>query len=79
MPTGILAEGNAALDTILQSLAPKLVETWPGDEALVGMIVQDRDKIAIIWSARERVVDDLTRRGASEQGAQRRLQVRRAL
>jgi hypothetical protein len=72
MPTASLVEGHAALDVIVNGLAPKLVETWPGDEELVGMLVQEGDRVAVIWTDRARIVSDLAQRGTSEQDAHRR-------
>lgn len=79
MSQPVLVEGTAALDTIVHAYAPKLSETWPGDEALVGMLVEQGGKVAVIWAPRERVLADLTRRGDAEKDARRRQRYEQAI
>jgi hypothetical protein len=66
MPQPVLVEGPPALDTIIHTYAPRLCETWPGDEALVGMLVEQSGAVAVIWAPRERVLSDLKKRGEAE-------------
>jgi hypothetical protein len=72
----VLVEGAAALDVIIASYAPKLSETWPGDEQLVGLLIQERtpeqERTSIVWAPRERVLADLTQRRDRDQDARRR-------
>jgi hypothetical protein len=68
----MLVEGPAALDVIIRSLAPKLAETWLGDEGLVGMLVEQPGGVGIVWAPRERAIGELARRGEIEQDPQRR-------
>jgi hypothetical protein len=72
MDQPMLVEGPAALDTIIHTFAPKLAETWPGDEALVGMIVQETERVGIVWAPREKVLTDLSKRKATENDPKRR-------
>lgn len=79
MSEPVLMEGHAALDAIVHRLAPKLSETWPGDEALVGLVVQDGQRIGIVWIPRERALADVTRRGNGETNPRRRQRYERAI
>jgi hypothetical protein len=72
MAKPVLVEGPAALDVLLRTVAPKLADTWPGDEGLVGMVVEQSGGVGIVWAPRERVIGDLVRRGGVEQDLQRR-------
>jgi hypothetical protein len=68
MSQPVLVEGPAALDVIIATYAPKLSETWPGDEALVALLIQERvgttEKTGIVWAPRERVLGDLAGRAS---------------
>jgi hypothetical protein len=76
MPEPVLVEGPAALDVIIAQHAQKLAETWPGDEQLVALLIQERvgttEKTGIVWAPRERVLGDLAGRGEHEQDPRRR-------
>jgi hypothetical protein len=68
----MLPEGTAALDLILHSMGPRLAERWPGDEDLVGMLVEQPGAFAVVWAPREQVLGELARRGEVEQDPKRR-------
>jgi hypothetical protein len=76
MPQPVLLEGLAALDVLIAEYAGRLAETWPGDERLVGLLIQERaastEKTAIAWAPRERVLADLAQRKEREQDPRRR-------
>jgi hypothetical protein len=72
MPDPVLVEGPAALDTIIHTFAPKLAETWPGDETLVGMLAQEGERVGIVWAPRERLLADLSKRADVERDPKRR-------
>lgn len=75
MTQPILVEGLAALDIVIAKYAPKLAETWPGDAALVGLLIQvagTTEKTGVVWAPPERVLGDLTQRRNREQDPRRR-------
>ncbi len=76
MSQAILVTGDAALDPVLAEWGGRLAETWPGDEQLVGLLVQERDgslqKTGIVWAPRDRVLADLAQRRDGAPDARRR-------
>lgn len=83
MSQHVLVEGPDALQVILANYAGKLSETWPGDEALVGLLMQEQvgtqETTAIVWAPRDRVLHDFTARRDREQDPRRRARFENAV